>query len=144
MISLGKIMTRDVVTVRTTTVIYDAIRMMADGNITGLPVVDEDEKLMGINLAITAKDIMRHLLNTRGTEGEVQDCITTDVISFNENDDLLDVINTLVENKFRKVPIESEGKLVGIISRRDIISYIFSLELKDRGELTKAIRGKFS
>ena len=141
MISLGKIMTRDVVTVRTTTVIYDAIRMMADGNITGLPVVDEDEKLMGI---ITAKDIMRHLLNTRGTEGEVQDCITTDVISFNENDDLLDVINTLVENKFRKVPIESEGKLVGIISRRDIISYIFSLELKDRGELTKAIRGKFS
>jgi len=141
MISLGKIMTRDVVTVRTTTVIYDAIRMMADGNITGLPVVDEDEKLMGI---ITAKDIMRHLLNTRGTEGEVQDCITTDVISFNENDDLLDAINTLVENKFRKVPIESEGKLVGIISRRDIISYIFSLELKDRGELTKAIRGKFS
>lgn len=141
MISLGKIMTRDVVTVRTTTDIYDAIRMMADGNITGLPVVDEDEKLMGI---ITAKDIMRHLLNTRGTEGEVQDCITTDVISFNENDDLLDVINTLVENKFRKVPIESEGKLVGIISRRDIISYIFSLELKDRGELTKAIRGKFS
>ena len=141
MISLGKIMTRDVVTVRTTTVIYDAIRMMADGNITGLPVVDDDEKLMGI---ITAKDIMRHLLNTRGTEGEVQDCITTDVISFNENDDLLDVINTLVENKFRKVPIESEGKLVGIISRRDIISYIFSLELKDRGELTKAIRGKFS
>ena len=141
MISLGKIMTRDVVTVRTTTVIYDAIRMMADGNITGLPVVDEDEKLMGI---ITAKDIMRYLLNTRGTEGEVQDCITTDVISFNENDDLLDVINTLVENKFRKVPIESEGKLVGIISRRDIISYIFSLELKDRGELTKAIRGKFS
>ncbi len=141
MISLGKIMTRDVVTVRTTTVIYDAIRMMADGNITGLPVVDEDDKLTGI---ITAKDIMRHLLNTRGTEGEVQDCITTDVISFNENDDLLDVINTLVENKFRKVPIESEGKLVGIISRRDIISYIFSLELKDRGELTKAIRGKFS
>ena len=141
MISLGKIMTRDVVTVRTTTVIYDAIRMMADGNITGLPVVDEDEKLMGI---ITAKDIMRHLLNTRGTEGEVQDCITTDVISFNENDDLLDVINTLVENKFRKVPIESEGKLVGIISRRDIISYIFSLELKDRGELTKAVRGRFS
>ena len=141
MISLGKIMTRDVVTVRTTTVIYDAIRMMADGNITGLPVVDEDDKLMGI---ITAKDVMRHLLNTRGTEGEVQDCITTDVISFNENDDLLDVINTLVENKFRKVPIESEGKLVGIISRRDIISYIFSLELKDRGELTKAIRGKFS
>ena len=141
MTSLGEIMTRDVVTVRTTTDIYDAIRMMSDGNITGLPVVDEDNKLVGI---VTAKDVMRRLLNTRNTEGQVQDCMTTDVISFNENDKLLDVINTLVENKFRKVPIESEGKLVGIISRRDIISYIFSLELKDRGELTKAIMGRFA
>lgn len=141
MISLGKIMTRDVVAVRITTDIYEAIRMMADGNITGLPVVDEDEKLVGI---VTAKDIMKHLLNTQGTEGKVEDCMTTDVISFNENENLLDVINTLVENKFRKVPIESEGKLVGIISRRDIISYIFSLELKDRGELTTAVKGRFS
>jgi CBS domain-containing protein len=141
MISLKKIMTRDVVTVKATTEIFDAIRMMADGNITGLPVVDEDDKLVGI---VTAKDIMRRLLNTRGTEGKVQDCMTADVISFNQNDNLLDVINTLAENKFRKVPIESKGKLVGIISRRDIISYIFSLELKDRGELTTAIRGKFS
>ena len=141
MISLGKIMSRDVVTVKITTDIYDAIRLMADGNITGLPVVDEDEKIVGI---ITAKDVMRHLLNTQSTDGKVQDCMTTDVISFNENENLLDVINTLVENKFRKVPIESEGKLVGIVSRRDILSYIFSLELKDRGELTKAIRGKFA
>ena len=108
MISLGKIMSRDVVTVRITTDIYEAIRMMADGNITGLPVVDEDEKLVGI---VTAKDIMRHLLNTQSTDGKVEDCMTTDVISFNENENLLDVINTLVENKFRKVPIESEGKL---------------------------------
>ena len=141
MISLEKIMSRAVVTVRRTTDIYDAIRMMADGNITGLPVVDEDEKLVGI---VTEKDIMRRLLNTRSTEGEVQDYMTTDIISFNENDNLLDVIHTLVENKFRRVPIESEGKLVGIISRRDIISYIFSLELKDRGELTKAIMGRFA
>lgn len=141
MISLKKIMTRDVVSVNRTTDIFDAIRMMSDGNITGLPVVDDDDTLVGI---VTAKDIMKLLLNTQGVEGKVEDCMTTDVISFNENDNLLDVINSLVENKFRKVPIESEGKLVGIVSRRDIISYIFSLELKDRGELTSAIKGKFS
>jgi CBS domain-containing protein len=141
MISLKKIMTRDVVSVKRTTDIFDAIRMMSDGNITGLPVVDEDEKLVGI---VTAKDVMKLLLNTQSVEGKVEDCMTTNVVSFNENDKLLDVINTLVENKFRKVPIESKGKLVGIISRRDIISYIFSLELKDRGVLTTAIKGRFS
>ena len=134
-------MTRDVVTVRRTADIYDAIRMMSDGNITGLPVVDDDEKLVGI---VTEKDVMRRLLNTRNTEGKVQDYMTGDVISFNVNDNLVDVINTLVENNFRRVPVESEGKLVGIISRRDIISYLFSLELKDRGILTTAVRGRFS
>lgn len=113
--------------------------MMSDGNVTGLPVVDEDDKLVGI---VTEKDVMRRLLNTRSTEGKVEDYMTGDVISFNENDNLSDVINTLVENNFRRVPVESEGKLVGIISRRDIISYIFSLELHDRGVLATAVRGR--
>lgn len=139
MISLEKIMTRDVVTVGRTADLYDAIRMMADGNITGLPVVDEDEKLVGI---ITEKDVMRHLLSTQSNEGKIQDCMITDVVSCNVNDTLLDVINILVEDGFRRVPVESEGKLRGIISRRDIILYIFSCELKDRGLLTAAVGGK--
>jgi CBS domain-containing protein len=139
MISLEKIMTRDVVTVGRTADLYDAIRMMADGNITGLPVVDEDEKLVGV---VTEKDAMSYLLNTQSTKGKVQDCMTADVISCNVNDSLLDVISVLVNNGFRRAPIVSEGKLVGIISRSDIILYMFSLELKDRGVLTAAVRGK--
>jgi CBS domain-containing protein len=139
MISLEKIMTRDVVTVGRTADIYDAIRMMADGNITGLPVVDEDEKLVGV---VTEKDVMRYLLNTQSTKGKAQDCMTTDVVSVNVNDTLLNVISILVNNGFRRVPIVSEGMLVGIISRSDIILYMFSLELKDRGVLIAAVGGK--
>jgi CBS domain-containing protein len=139
MISLEKIMTKDVVTVGRTADIYDAIRMMADGNITGLPVVDEDEKLVGV---VTEKDVMRYLLNTQSTKGKAQDCMTTDVVSVNVNDTLLNVISILVNNGFRRVPIVSEGMLVGIISRSDIILYMFSLELKDRGVLIAAVGGK--
>ncbi len=140
MISLDKIMTRDVVTARISTDIYDAVRMMADGNITGLPVVDEDERLVGV---VTEKDVMRYLLNTENIEGTVQDCMTTDVISLNLNDNkLLDVIKILVEKKFRRVPIECEGKLKGIISRRDVILYIFSCALKDRGVINSTVGGK--
>jgi CBS domain-containing protein len=139
MISLERIMTRDVVTVGRTADLYDAMRMMADGNITGLPVVDEDEQLVGV---ATEKDVMSYLLNTQSTKGKVQDCMTTDVVSVNVNDSLLDVIAILVNNGFRRAPIVSEGKLVGIISRSDIILYMFSLELKERGVLTTAVRGK--
>jgi CBS domain-containing protein len=140
MINLEKIMTRDVVTARITTNMYDAVRMMSDGNITGLPVVDEDEKLVGV---VTEKDVMRYLLNTENIEGTVQDCMTAEVISLNMNDNnLLDAIKILVEKKFRRVPIESEGKLEGIISRRDVILYIFSCELKDRGVIQATVGGK--
>ncbi|MHC4476716.1 MAG: CBS domain-containing protein [Planctomycetota bacterium] len=139
MISLEKIMTRDVVTISRTADIYDAIRMMADGNITGLAVVDEDEKLVGM---VTEKDVMKWLLSTQTTEGKVQDCMRTDVVSFNVNDNLVDVIKTLVKRGFRRVPVECAGKLEGIISRRDIILYIFSCELKDRGMLSAAVGGK--
>ena len=139
MTSLDKIMTRDVVAIERTADVYDAIRMMSDGNITGLPVVDEDGKLVGI---VTERDVMGRLLTTQSTEGQVQDCMTTDVISFDVNDSLLDVISTLVEKGFRRVPVVSEGKLAGIISRSDIISHLFGCELKDRGAFSAAVRGK--
>ena len=140
MISLEKIMTSDVVTAMISTNIYDAVRMMADGNITGLPVVDEDEKLVGV---VTEKDVMRYLLNTENIDGVVQDCMTADVTSLNMNDNsLLDAIKILVEKKFRRIPIESEGKLKGIVSRRDIILYIYSCELKDRGVINASVGGK--
>jgi len=139
MISLEKIMTRDVVTVGRTTELYDAIRMMVDGNITGLPVVDDQNRLEGI---VTEKDVMRFLLNTQTTEGTVEDCMTADVVSFNADDSLVDVICALAENGFRRVPIVSAGKLEGIVSRRDVIAYVFSCELKDRGKLVGMVAGR--
>ena len=139
MTSLDKIMTRDVVVVEQTADIYDAIRMMSDGNITGLPVVDGDGKLVGV---VTERDVMGRLLSTQSTQGRVQDCMTTDVVSLDTNDSLLDVISTLAEKGFRRVPIVSEGKLAGIISRSDIISYLFGCELKDRGAIAGTVKGK--
>ena len=139
MISLEKIMTKDVVMARTTTSLYEAVRTMADGNITGLPVVDEDDKLVGI---VTEKDVIRYLLNTEGIDGTVQDCMSADVVSLNLDDyTMLDAVKILVEKNFRRIPIESKGKVKGVISRRDVILYILSCELKERGVINAAVGG---
>ena len=50
--------------------------------------------------------------------------MTTSVTTFDEDEDLIAICECLVQKNFRRVPILSEGKLVGIISRKDLIRYI--------------------
>jgi len=109
--------------------IYEAIRMMALNNITGLPVVDENENLVGI---ITEKDVLTLLYNLDDKPGLVRDFMTSEVVCFDQEDDLNDVIDALGTNPFRRVPILNDGRLVGIISRKDIIAYIRGLRHEDQ------------
>ena len=76
MVNRGKVMSRYVATIAKDADIFDAIRMMVDGNITGMPVVDEDEVLVGM---ITERDVIRGLLRTQDTEAKVQDYMTADI-----------------------------------------------------------------
>ena len=91
------------------------------GDITGLPVVDDSMKLMGI---ISEKDIINLLCDPDAKPGLVQDCMTREVVSFGWDDSLFEICHCLINNNFRRVPILEKGKLTGIISRRDIIVYI--------------------
>ena len=50
--------------------------------------------------------------------------MTEDVVSFDVKDDLIEICECLIQNDFRRVPIVADGRLVGIISRKDIIKYI--------------------
>jgi len=114
-------MTADVRTVGTRTPIYDAVKMLLDSDVTGLPVVNDDMTLAGI---ITEKDVLRLLAQVEDDSATVEQFMTRDVASFDEEADLIAICQCLIESDFRRVPITSQGKLAGIISRRDIIKYI--------------------
>ncbi len=109
--------------------IYEAIRMMALNNITGLPVTGENGTLVGV---ITEKDVLALLYNIEDRPGAVKDFLTANVVCFEQEDDLNDVVEALRTNHFRRVPILDKGRLVGIISRRDIINYIRDLKHEDQ------------
>jgi len=115
------IMSRDVVTVHPDTPITQVIDRLSEHDITGLPVVDAAGRLVGL---ITEKDIMGLPLGPEEVSGKAEDYMTRDVVSFDENDDVIAICECLVHHDFRRVPILSHGKLVGIISRRDLIKYI--------------------
>jgi CBS domain-containing protein len=115
------IMTRDVVSVRENTPVQHVVELMVEHDITGVPVVDAEDRLLGI---VTEKDLMGLLYEPGRPGGTAGDYMTRDVVCFDEEDDVISICECLVKSHFRRVPIISDGKLVGIISRRDLVKYI--------------------
>jgi CBS domain-containing protein len=138
MLEAKDIMTKQVVCIRKDTPIFEAIRMMANNNITGIPVVDDNLTLVGM---LSEQDVLR-LLHTYDEEQDrtVNDFMTQPAIHFEENEPLLDVCYCLRDNSFRRVPITLNGKVTGVISRSDILKRILhqwencNLQTADKSE----------
>ena len=127
MFKIENIMTKDVITVRKETTIQEAIKIMVENNITGLPVVDDNMQLVGV---ISEKDIMILLYNVGSRTGKVKDFMSRNVISFDQEDSLAEVCDCLLKNHFRRIPIVAgpKKKLVGIITRKNIVQSIFECQ----------------
>ena len=121
MIKARDTMKTNVLAVEKTTDIYEAIRIMVAHNVTGLPVIDSARLLVGI---VTEKDVLRLLYDIEDRPGTVEEYMTRGVVSFDQEEDLLVIAESLKNNYFRRVPILDKGELVGIVSRKDIIRYM--------------------
>ncbi len=115
------VMTYGLLTVTPQTPVYRAMQMLASKEITGLPVVDDTMRLVGI---LSEKDIIDLLCCPQAGPMTVGELMTSDVISFQEDDCLMDICDCLATSDFRRVPILNDGKLVGIVSRRDLIIFL--------------------
>ena len=128
MFKAKNIMHTDLITVKRKTSIYEAIRTLIEHNITGLPVLNDDDSLAGI---ISEKDMLTLLYNIEDKPGRVEDFMTEKTYTFEPDDSLIDICDCFIKNHFRRVPIVDNGKLVGIVSRKDLINYIMALKHKD-------------
>ena len=127
MLLVKAIMTTDVFTVTLETPVFDTIKIIIDKHISGLPVVDNHKKLVGI---ITEKDLLRVLVEGKaGQDKKVKDFMTKSVTSFDEDENVVVVCEYFMNNVVRRVPIVKDGILVGVVSRRDILKLI----LEDKG-----------
>jgi CBS domain-containing protein len=125
MLRAKDIMTKDLITVREDTSIYEAIEIFVKHGISGMPVVESDMTLVGI---LSEKDAIKLIHETQeGENRTVSDFMTQPPIGFDLDEGLLDVCDFLMKNIFRRVPITSKGKLVGVISIRDALQFILEL-----------------
>ncbi|MCK5580948.1 MAG: CBS domain-containing protein [Candidatus Omnitrophica bacterium] len=123
MIKAEDIMTKDVITVEPDTPISMVVKILAIRKITGVPVIDENRILLGL---ISEKDVMGLLLEDEHAEEKTAlDFMTKDLHSFGPEDEVHKICEFLLTKPFRRVPIVREGKLLGIISRSDLISLLW-------------------
>ncbi len=142
-----ELMHTHLVTVQPDDTLRDAVDKMDLYQVSGLPVVDDEGRLVGV---ITEHDIIRELLPHPGeSESDeqyraewqdlatraarvrnmpVKQAMTSKVISVDENTDVLEAAGIMLQHKVKRLPVTANGKLVGIISRIDICQAV----LEDR------------
>ena len=117
-------MDRHVATLRPEMEILDAIGFLLEKRVTGAPVVDKSGRLVGI---LTEKDCLR--LVAAGVEGDVPrgsvaTYMTPNPETIPANMDVYFAAGLFLERDFRRFPVVEDGKLVGTITRFDILRVI--------------------
>lgn len=97
---------------------HAGIRMTV-GKISGLPVVDAEKSLIGM---VTEFDLVRALrAETDLAATSVDELMTRDVISVEADTPVDEVMEILERERILRVPVISDGNLIGVVSRSDIL-----------------------
>jgi CBS domain-containing protein len=144
MLKARDIMTKDVATVTPGTTVEDLARLLMERNISGVPVVDEAGKLVGI---VTEHDLIKkerrlhiptvvqifdafiYLESSKRFEedikkmvaGKVEAIYTRDVVTVDEDATLTEIATLMTDKDIHLIPVVTGGKLVGIVGKKDIL-----------------------
>ncbi|HEY7850646.1 MAG TPA: CBS domain-containing protein [Ktedonobacterales bacterium] len=117
MLRARDIMSHHVITISPEASIHDAARLLSEYNISGVPVVDDAEQMIGI---ITEAD----LLSKEGKR--VADIMTPRVTTAQEDTPVESIAQILTSNRFKRLPIVRGERVVGVVSRADIVRMMAS------------------
>jgi NADH-quinone oxidoreductase subunit F/NADP-reducing hydrogenase subunit HndC len=101
--------------------ISDAVRMMSEKNVSGIFVVDEQDKLISI---FTERDIVRCVFNNTPTDEYLQNLMMRDITIFDPSTEVSAAIAIASRKKIRHLPVVEGEKIIGMITFRDLVSYL--------------------
>ena len=93
-------------------------KVLTQKKISNIPIIDEQSKLVGI---VSEQDIIKAMGSDKFMEMTAKEVMTKNVLSVKENDSLEYVSKIFTEHPYRRLPVVKNGKVVGIITREDII-----------------------
>lgn len=101
--------------------VEQAIRVLMDNHVSGAPVIDREGQLRGI---ISEYQLLEVVYDPELKAAPVRDFMTKDVITIEETALLATVANLFILHRIRRVPVVSGDRVVGVVSRRDLLRYI--------------------
>jgi CBS domain-containing protein len=114
-------MARTLVTFKPDTSVLDAVHVLVKNRIAGAPVVDDEGNLIGM---LSELDCMRVALQA-GYHGDyggpVSDYMTKGVKTVDMEMSIIDLAQVFIDNGYRRFPVTDNNRLVGQISRRDVL-----------------------
>ncbi len=114
-----ELMTEDVFTLSPDDDIRKAIRKFKDNHITGAPVVDGKNQVLGI---VSESDILE-----KDESIPVKDVMTSPVETIEEDTEVEELAVIFKAKKINRLPVTREGKLVGIVTRDNLITYLANI-----------------
>jgi CBS domain-containing protein len=136
--SVRAIMTRQLETLPDSSRIADAVAIIVNKKVGGLPIVNNDGVLMGI---ITERDVMRVLAAEKSTLA-VENVMTASLRVTQPDCPIAEVTRDMTQHRFRRLPVVSDDVLYGIITATDIMRYLGSREVFSRlstGDVTEVM-----
>ena len=128
MYQVKDVMTDRVVTVGPEATIDEAVSLLLDHKVSGLPVIENGGRLVGV---ISEIDIIDLVYNADIETSTVGDHMTRDIHSLDAEASLDDAPMIFCTQSIRRIPIVRDGRLVGIVSRRDMIRFVRDIRKQD-------------
>lgn len=149
MLTAADVMTTAVVTVRPETSIHQIAKLLCDHHISGVPVIDDEERLLGI---ASEGDLIGHAQlageqrrswwqtflsgpmvlaqhYTKSHGRTASDVMTKEVVTVLETTSVADTARALEQHRIKRVPVLRNGRLVGIVTRSNLLQVLATTDV---------------
>ncbi len=149
MLTAADVMTRAVITVKPETSIHEIAKLLCDHHISGVPVIDDEERLLGI---VSEGDLIGHahlageqrrswwqtFLNgptvlaqhyAKSHGRTASDVMTDEVVTVLETTAIADTARTLEQHRIKRVPVLRDGRLIGIVTRSNLLQVLATTDV---------------
>jgi CBS domain-containing protein len=127
MLTAQDIMTDSVLSIGPNDTIQEAIETLIRHKISGLPVVDENGQLVGI---ITEFALLATAYDIEVRQEKILKHMTRELFAVEPDDPIRKVADLCIMHRVRRIPVVKDGRLLGLISRRDVLKGIYENTLQ--------------